>query len=308
MTKLGLWTPFIDEQEMLSWYALPSDMAAECRAYQPNGHELDALPASAYAALHRRTVNYVRQSVAPFNPAYHNDQMHFAETEARGLAAADAYAAGNRRKLPVLVRQSLALALRAHDAHHCASTFRIDAPRGVYRSNLGSRVATEWVTALAVNEFMRSQGFELPARLFQTSVIWASTYGGNTFKGQGLGIPNPLPRTVWGAIMRAADACPPKDFKTWLRQTITVNYGEVPAQPKPMSLADFVARSQGFIDYVDVSMQRLDKLAGKGITQALGWRPRIDMCLKGLQRIAKGHREPVRFAQSLARQYGVTLD
>lgn len=308
VTVLGLWTPFVNEREMLGWYKLPNTAVAECQAYRPDGHELDPLPARTYAAVHSRTVQFARQSVAPFKPAYHNDEIHFERTEVYGLAAADAYAARNQSKLPKLVRQSFALALRTHDAHHCGSTFRVDAPRGVYRSDLGNRVSSEWVTALAVNEFMREQGLVLPARLFQTGIIWASTYGGGTMKGQSMGIPNPLPQTVWGAIMRAADACPPRSFKTWLQESIAVNYGEVPAQPESTSMADFVARRQGFVDYIDVTFQRLDKIAGKGITQALGWRPRIQMCLKGLQRLAKGHREPVKEAQALAKQYGFTFD
>ncbi|HKX23692.1 MAG TPA: hypothetical protein VJM46_00495, partial [Candidatus Saccharimonadales bacterium] len=223
MTSLGLWAPFINEREMLGWYQLPPEMAAEARRFRPDGREMEALGGRAYAALHRQTVAFARQSVAPFGPAYHNDDIHFAATEAFGLAAADAYAAGSKRKMPTLVRQMFGLALRTHDAHHCASTFRVEAPRGMYRPELGTNVATEWVTAMSVNDFMRQNRVTLPARLFQTGVIWSSTYGGSAPTGKRLGIPNPNPTTVWGAIMRAADVCPPEQFGAWLQQTVAVN-------------------------------------------------------------------------------------
>lgn len=307
MTALGLWKPYIDEPQMQGWYRLPDGMAAECRAYRPDGHELDALSARQYEQLHRKAVAFAKASVAPFRPAYHNDDMHFAETEAHGLAAADAYAGGDKRKMPPLVRQGLALALRTHDAHHCASTFRIEATRGMYRPELGAKVSSEWVTALSVNQFMQQSGLNLPARLFQTYIIWSSTYGGGTQTGRRLGIPNPQPRTVWGAIMRAADACPPPAFGHWLRRTIAVNYGETPAQPAPRTLSGFVEHGRGFMDYVTQCFDRLDTLAGSALTQRLGWRDRIANNRRSLDRLAGGDRKLVAAVQAGAGKYGPTL-
>lgn len=290
MAGLGLWTPFIDEEEMSSWYSLPARLAQEHRAYRPDGHEMAALAADSCAELHRRTVAYARQSVAPFRPAYHNDSVHFADTEARGLAAADAYAAGNNRKMPTLVRQVFGLALRTHDAHHCASTFRVDAQRGVYNATLGLHVATEWVTADAVNTFMRQNGLNLPARLFQTGVIWSSTYGGQTPKGQSLGIPDPKPRTIWGAIMRAADACPPDSFTQWLKQGIAVNYGEIPAVPAATTLEGFIASNRGFLGYVEHCLNRMDAIARMPLSETLGWRERVATMKRGMDHIERGNR------------------
>lgn len=306
MTNLGQWAPFINEREMYGWYQLPPDMAEEARRYRPDGHEMDALSEHAYSALHRRTVAFVRQSVAPFEPAYHNDRMHFAATEAFGLAAADAYAAGSKRKMPTLVRQAFGLALRTHDAHHCASTFRVEAPRGIYRPELGTKVATEWVTALSVNQFM-ARDLNFPARLFQTSVIWSSTYGGSAPTGQRLGIPNPTPITVWGAIMRAADICPPERFGAWLQQTIAVNYGEVPAQPAPPTLSGFVAQSEGFAVYVERCFNRLDQVAGMPLTTSLGWRNRLANLRRGVAALKAGDRRVMARIQQEVGRYDRTL-
>lgn len=307
MTKLGQWAPFINEREMLGWYQLPTDMAEEARRYQPDGHEMKALSGRAYSTLHRRTVAFVRQSTTPFAPAYHNDDKHFAATEAFGLAAADAYAAGNKRKMPALVRQAFGLALRTHDAHHCASTFRVEAPRGMYRPELGTNVATEWVTAMSVNEFMRQNGLALPARLFQTGVIWSSTYGGTTPTGKRLGIPNPNPTTVWGAIMRAADVCPPERFGAWLQQTIAVNYGEVPAQPAPPTLNGFVTHSEGFASYVESCFTRLDQVTGMPLTTTLGWRSRLANLRRGVAALKAGDRQIAARVQQEVSRYGRSL-
>ena len=306
MTRLGLWAPFINEPEMLGWYQLPTDMAEEARRYQPDGSEMNELSGRAYSALHRQTVAFVRRSVAPYSPAYHNDDMHFAATEAFGLAAADAYAAGNRRKMPTLVRQAFGLALRTHDAHHCASTFRVEAPRGMYRPELGTNVATEWVTAQSVNRFMTDH-LNLPARLFQTGVIWSSTYGGSTPTGQRLRIPNPNPTTVWGAIMRAADVCPPERFGDWLRQTIAVNYGEVPAQPAPLTLSGFVAHSEGFAGYIELCFTRLDQAAGMPLTTTLGWRNRLANLRRGVAALKAGDRQAVARVHQEVSRYGKSL-
>ncbi len=307
MTNLGLWAPYINEQEMLGWYQLPAEMATEARSYRPDGREMNALSPKAYDALHRKTVAYVRRSVAPFNPVYHNDEAHFAATEVYGLAAADAYAADNRRKMPPLVRQAFAIALRTHDAHHCASTFRIEAPHGMYRPELGTRVSTEWVTALSVNSFMRQEGLPLPARLFQTGVIWSSTYGGATPKGKQLGIPLPQPRTVWGAIMRAADACPRRSIEDQLRQSIGVNYGEVPAAKAPTTMRSFIERERGFMGYIEQMFDRLDHIGGSPLTTQLGWRGRLTTIRRGLDKLETGDRKLVALVHKETRRYGARL-
>jgi hypothetical protein len=310
MTVLGLWTPFINEREMLSWYKLPAEMAKEARRYRPDGHEMDALSSHAYSVLHQRTITFVRQSVAPFQPAYHNDDVHFAVTEALGLDAADAYANGDTQKMPPLVRQGFGLALRTHDAHHCASTFRAKAPRGVYRPKLGTKVSSEWVTTQAVNEFMRRQGLNLPTRLFQAYVILSSTYGGQTEMGERLKIPTPQPQTIWGAIMRAADACPPESFGQWVRQGIAIDYGEVPALPAPRTLAGYVSRLSNFTNYIELCFDRLDKRAGSGsrLTYRLGWRGRLQTVRRGVDQLAAGDSKISKAVQAEVRKYGTTLD
>ncbi len=306
MTNLGLWAPFIDEQEMRSWYELPTSLQTECQIYQPDGHELDPFSESAFARLHREAVAYADQSVAYANPPFHNHE-HFRQVEENGLAAADAYANGNRQKLPEAVRQALSLALYMHDAHHCASTFRVDARHGLYRPELGVNVSLEWVTTGAANEFMTARGLCLPARLFQVGIIWASTYGGQTPKGRELGIPNPQPQTVWGCITRAADVCPQKDFTSWLRKGIAVNYGEIPAAKAADTWHGFFDQLNKFVDYVEHCMNRLDTTAQAPITVTLGWRKRIITLRQGLAQLKAGDPQLRTFITQELRQYNATL-
>jgi hypothetical protein len=307
MANFGLWSPFINEREMLGWYRLPATMQAELNRYQPDGNELEPLSTGAFASLHRRTVSYVNQSVAGFRPAYHG-VTHFRRTEKAGLAAADAYAGRGSRRMPEAVRQALSLALYAHDAHHCASTFRADAPRGVYRGSLGNRVSTEWVTALAVNEFMTAGGLTFPARMFQTGVIWASTYGGNTSRGRSFGIPDVKPRNVWGCIMRAADICPPSSFTIWLAEGIAVQYGEVPAMPAPTTFRAFIENRLGFLGYMSYCMDQLDGAAGSSLTGSLGWRSKVGQFRNELNRLTTGDATLIEFLRRELSKYHVTLE
>ena len=308
MTRLGLWTPYVNEREMSRWYKLPPELAAEAKAYRPDGREMDPLGKDTHLALVHATVGYVRASVEPFRPPYHNDETHFRAVRLNGMAAMGAYAAGARVEIPVLVRQAFDMALYTHDAHHCGSTLRMHAPHGVYRPDLGVEVSSEYVTAMAVSEFMRTQGMNLPFRLFLTGVTWSSTYGGESSEGRRLHIPNPRPQTIWGAIMRASDACPPESFREWLRQSVAVNYGEVPAEPRLRTLDSFIAGNERFLNYVAHCFDELDRIAGVKVTEMLSWRNRLQNLRRGMAQLSAREPRLVGFVLSEAQRYGVTLD
>lgn len=304
---VGQWVPYLDLDEMFSWYMLPDDTLAEALAYRPDGSELTPIPDGAYAQLHAETVAYVRASVAPYGPAYHNDEMHFAATEADGLQATDAYAEHNKLRAPRLVRQMFGLSLRTHDAFHCASTFRAQAPRGVHWPELGTNVSSEWVTSIANDQFLRQRGVNVPARLFQIYVAWSSTYGGATPYGQQLRIPNPRPTTFWGATMRAADVCPPKDWRTWLQRTIGVNYGEVPASPPAQSWGEWVGKEQAFADYINACFNRVDHVAGFELTARIGWRRRLSSQWEWVTALTNRRSDVSQYAVRLLTHYGAEL-
>jgi hypothetical protein len=306
MTKLGLWKPFMSEQEIRSWYRLPATLAAECQSYAPNGHELDPLSSGDFSALRKRLVAFTNKSVAPFKPPQHNSR-HFLDTEENGLDAADVYAGRDKRKMPVALRQHFGNALYAHDLGHCASTFRSKAPRGIYRPDLGVGVSSEWVSALVLNEFMRREGVSLPARLFQTGVIYASTYGAGTPIGKALEIPSPKPITVWGGIMRAADVCPAKKFEENTRRSVALLYGEVPAFPSARSWEAYVLGELNFTKYVAGAFVHMDALAQKDISDTLGWRNRLRAWQSGLKKLQDPRSRESRILHAELRKYNVSL-
>ena len=305
--NLGLWTPFINQDEMFGWYLLPDSIAAEFHEYRPDGTELTPFTQPEYEQLHHDAVRYVRSSVAPYAPAYHNDDMHFAAAEADGLQAADAYAEHNASRMPRLVRQMLGLSLRTHDAHHCASTFRAQAPQGIYWPELGVDVSSEWVTSLANDQFLQRHGVHVPARLFQIYIAWSSTYGAETPFGQQLHLPAPQPTTVWGALMRAADVCPPRDWRVWLQRTIGVNYGEIPATPPAQTWAEWIAREHAFADYISYCFDRLDQTAGFELSARVGWRRRLNLQREWVKLLGRSRSTVHGFATELLRGYGVQL-
>ncbi len=309
MAKLGLWNPFI-EREMLSWYHLSPEMAEEARHYRADGKELDPFSPPGYKAFRKRTIAFVRQSVAPFSPPYHNDKVHFEVTERLALTASDVQAEITGRKTPPLVRQTFGDAVRKHDAFHCASTLRVDAPRGMHLPKLGTNVTTEWVTAREVNAFSRRQGLPFPARLFQTGVIWASTSGGNSEKGRELGFPVPRPTTIWGAIMRAADVCPAETVEEQFARSMSLLFGEVPAFRPPRALQEFIAGERYFMSVVREEFDLLDEVSGTNLTYhpALGWRKRITNVLRALDKLAAGDRKLMALVHREAQRYGVRFE
>ncbi len=284
MTDLGLWTPYLNEPAMPTWYRLPEAVQAECAQYTPSGTELDAMSAARFDAVRQVVIAYADASVTDL--PYHGPK-HFREVEAYGLAAAGEIDRLTGKAWPTAVKQALAVALRMHDCHHSGSTFRADAPGAelVYRPELGPDVATEWVSSLAVNELGRQHGFSLPSRLFQMMVVWSSTYGGQTPRGRELGIPDVHPDGVWGRLMRAADVCPPADFLEWIRGSIAVNYGEIPATTPPATWDGFLQAQIGFTGYIGHCFDQLDEAAGVPVTRELGWRDnlaRLQVHLRGM--------------------------
>lgn len=307
MYNLGQWAHHVDLEEMLTWYKLPEHTARDCASYQPDSNELE-LPRN-FDTMYLRFVEYVRRSVIATQPAYHNDDVHFAQAERDGMHALDAYEHYRPGSVPLAVRSVTALSIRGHDSFHCGATFRAQAPRPELLPfpNLGHRVSSEWVTAYANDLFLREEGLCVPARLHQMQIVWSSTYGGNTPLGTELRIPEPRPRNLYGAIMRACDVCTPEDPHTWLQQTIAVNYGEVPAIPPGKTWRRFIIGELKFAGYIRDTLDAMDAAAQMPLSQAIGWRDRLVTRHSWIDQLERS-RSPLRkFAEAELQRYGVTL-
>lgn len=284
-------------------------MAREYAQYRPRPADFRSHPD--FAKLRKRTVKFVDASVAPFKPAMHNPAMHFRLVRSNGMAAARLYARRNPHLAPFIsvVLEYFELALYAHDTGHCACTFRAHAPRGLFLSELGVNLSAEWVTSFAVNDFMASQGVPLPARLFQTGIFWASTYGAEAEEGQRLKLPSPKPRTIWGAMMRAADISPALEdtIRNWFRRSAAVTYGEIPAFAAPQTWEEYTRRELEFVGYCRRTMGHMDDVAGFKLSVELGWSAQLDKIVRAIHQL-RDRRSPVsRFVQREQAKYGVRL-
>jgi hypothetical protein len=309
MGKLGIWENSINLPEMRSWYPeLPGDMAKEYARYRPRPEDARSYPN--FTRLKKRTVKFVDASIVPFNPAMHNPKMHFVVVRNNGMAAARAYVKRNPHLAPFVqvVLEYFDLALYSHDAGHCACTFRRDAPRGLFLPKLGVDRSAEWVTAYAVNDFMKRQGVSLPARLFMTGVHWASTYGAEAQEGQRLKLPAPRPSTIWGAIMRAADISPEAEdtVRQWFRRSIAVGFGEAPAFPTPKTWEEYWRNEVKFIRYCQKTMGHMNKVAGFALSEELGWDSQFEDVLRAIR---QGHQRgpAMNFVRQELEKYGARL-
>jgi hypothetical protein len=300
MTQLGLWAPYINEAEIRSWYrTLPSAVEAECKTYVPDGTELDPLPD--FSRLQSRVERLTDSSVKRFNPPFHNPQVHFIEVKKNGRMAADACG------LPQAVRESLELALYAHDLGHCGSTFRCDAPKGVYRQDLGVDVSSEWVSAVVLEEELRKADVCLPSRLFQMGIIFATTMGAASPAGKRMRLPSPQPRTISGCIMWATDICPTGDPFEDIRRAILVNFAEVPAFPRAKTWEGFIAGEQNFCDVIKMRFDRLNAVASKSVTGKLGWDARLQRKRRGIEQLRDRSSQIAKFAAAELKKSGFEL-
>lgn len=308
--RLGAWAPYLAEPEMFGgWYWLHAELQHEYDHFVAQGSDMRELDQSQWARVHDSAIYYANKSVEQFQNSYHNNE-HFRVTEENGIAAIEQFERLTGKTVPGAVRQALALALRLHDCHHCGSAFRTDAlrPELVHLPELGMEVSQEWVSAIAVNRWGLMHYLPMPWRLFMTMIIWASTFGGTTPKGQTFDIPNPKPTLLWGNVMRAADVCPPEDFEDALRHSISVLYGELPAAPAAETLHGYLEAQLGFYGYVGHCFDELDRAAGVSLAEALGWRDRLAGHCNTMAAMQAGSRpELVELVRSEAAKYGIIL-
>jgi len=306
MVALGQWTRFIDEPDLATWYPWPPGLGADLEAFQPDGTELTPFSPQRFARMHDEAERYAAASVARWRLAYHGPR-HFRQVENDGMNAVTVLEGLRGERFPLLVKQTLGIALRLHDCHHTGSTFRVTYPERVWRPELGLQVSSEWVSSVAVDELAKGWGWRPPARAFAAMVIWCSTFGGATPLGQKLGIPVVAPRGLWGRLMRAADICPPPDLPSCIDSGLTANFSEVPAMPPPRTWGEMVADLIDFQGYRRHTLALLDEAAGVSLTTALGWQRRLDQVNDRLTRLATGHHEEVQLLRSALERHNVKL-
>lgn len=287
---LGTWVPYIAEPEMFDWYQLHPEQQEQLEHYHFSPAHMEPLSAERWQEVRREVCEYARLSVKPFKNPYHNI-YHFEAVREDGMEMISVYEELAGCRLPEAVKQAYDIALLTHDCHHCGSAFRTDAwnPEFLHMPEVGQRVSQEWVSAVATNRLCIWLEIPLPWRLFITMVHYTSTFGGNTPKGQELGIPVVAPQSLWGCGMQAADVVPPEHFSTVKRRMLAVQCGETLATDPPATMNELFESQLGFYDhYVTAKFNRLDEVAGGPLTRELGWRERLRNARQNVFDLSRG--------------------
>lgn len=274
MTNFGLWSPFIDEAGVRSWYGrFPGCIERELRSYVPTAADFQPLGTFSFQRLVRAARSFVDQSVEPLNLRDHNP-VHFEEVRTAGLQAFDCYFGTRANHELLAVRQAFEIALYFHDCSHCGSTLRADAsfPEALCRRELGIHVSLEWVSALELVDFGKKYGLSLPMIAFMAAVVLATTFGGKFATERGIrNIPIVIPTHLISCMTRAADSNPREDFIGLMRKAMQVNIGEFPATGQLRDYHALLDSQLDYLDYLQGCHVRLDRAAGMALTYELGW-------------------------------------
>ncbi len=289
MINLGGWAPYINLDEMLGWYSLPPTLARDLRGFVPNGGGLQPISKANYEFDISEVLRAASGLITP-EPAHHNAD-HFNLVHDCGLQLFDVFSVFNT--VPTVVGQALGVALLLHDIGHAGYTFRADTPLDkLVRPDLGINTSVEWVSSLIADEILLCLKWSPLARLFVTYVIWSSTYGGHTLRGQQLGIPLVEPSTFWGCLMRAADICPRAAgdhqgvFSAFARQSVIIHYLETMATAPPANWDEFIDSMLNFTGYVAHCFSRVNVTSGiVNLADMVGWRERLETIIHNLKQV-----------------------
>ena len=288
MTNFGLWTPFIDERGVQSWYGgFPPALDSLLRSYAASPTDFAPLSSSRFSSVLRAAVGMTDRSVGGMRLKDHNP-VHFREARDAAMAAFDKHFGSRARGELLAVRQAYEIAMYCHDCYHCGSTLRADAPGRLHRSELGTNVSLEWVSSLEMIDFGIKHELPVPMIAFIVGVILATTYAGKIARGRGISnIPDVVPSHLISCMTRAADSNPRSDFIGAMRKGMQVNLGEVPATSPPTSYIELVESQVIYLEYLAGCHQRLDA-ASPGLTRKLGWERTRTAHLAQAKRLLQG--------------------
>jgi hypothetical protein len=133
-----------------------------------------------------------------------------------------------------------------------------------------------FVALIAADKLAKEIGFTPAQRLFISYLIAATTYGGHTEEGKRLRIPQIEVDDFFGIAIRLCDVAPAYSTTESARRDNGVNIAEIPATGiKPASLEKQLASKHNFLDYIEQLMDKMDRVAGCELTEALHWRQRV---------------------------------
>ena len=253
-TRNGLptWSNFLRDDALspAGKAALPPGLVEDIEAQEWDPARSAVIPTreERFRSSLRALLQAADESVAPFDPAYHNSG-HFrwvlsGVQQQMGIRRTDG------RPLPDAVEQAMQWMAVGHDYAHPGATFRRDALPGadgtpqVARPDLGLDISTEMVSAILVDRRLKAAGASLGARVLVAHGIDASTFG-NPDKG---------PRTDLEAMLVAADLHVPPEVEQFHQNNLNVLYRERPARPPAATFGAYVQGLLEFLNYAEAHL------------------------------------------------------
>jgi hypothetical protein len=281
--KLGALGRYIPLETFATWYPMVSTLAADLETYEPDRNELHASTKEENVNIQRRAFVEAYKTVKNLGNAYHNEEpfSHFFEAQ---IELIDTYQKMTGNKFPDAVMQAFFFAGLMHDSGHCGATFRSQASQKekLFLPELGENVSSEYVSMVSADKLAKELGFSVPARLFISFLIAATTYGGNTEEGKRLKIDHIKVTGFFGTAMRLCDVAPPHSITEAARRDNGVNIAEIPASGKPETLKKQIEARIGFLGYIQLLMQTMDDMVDCELTEELGWQQRVRVELDDL--------------------------
>lgn len=286
MTGFGLWEPYI-ELEHIDWYALSPSLKTALEGYEPNGTELEPMTDADFERKLMESMQRAAKSVKDRPVRYHTGE-HFSEVVLDGMALLETYETLTGVQLPVLVKQTFALACADHDFGHPGATFRSFAPRGNVRADLGLNCTVEEVSAIIGDAYAMYMGLNPFARLAKTVWIWSTTFGASAPRGVELNLGRIQPTSFLELAIGLADIAPNDKFARKLAKGVDVTFRERPATPPPDTFGGWFVGRLAFCRFTLGKMQALNAAAGVDVTGHLGWTQNLQHIVTRLEAARDG--------------------
>jgi hypothetical protein len=286
---LGIYAPYIPLDDFNRWYPTVPELADDLNRPEFYNNRVLNHKEALKTAL-------IRAYESAKDNAYHGVE-HFACVFENGVIFIKAYEAITGKKLDPEIVLAFLFACIVHDFGHCGATFRAQAPKEkkLFLSDMGVDISSEYVSMVAADKLAKELGFSVPARVFISFLIAATTYGGHTEEGRRIKIDHIKVTDLFGIAIRLCDVAPTSSMTESARRDNDINISEIPSSKKPETLEKQLENRIKFFGYIESLMDSLDEIViremkesgqhefNRKLTEVTPWRVRLNAELKVLE-------------------------
>ncbi|WP_028776425.1 hypothetical protein [Shimazuella kribbensis] len=285
---LGIYAPYIPLDDFKKWYPNVPSLTTDLDRPELYKNRVTN-------GIETLKIALIRAHKSAKDHAYHNVE-HFAQVFESVRIFIKAYEAVTGKKLDPEIVLAILFAAIVHDFGHCGATFRSKAreKEKLFLPEMGVDVSSEYVSMVAADKLAKELGFSVPARVFISFLIAATTYGVDTDEGKRIKINHIEVTDLFGVAMRLCDVAPPASMTESARRDNDINISEIPSSTKPETLEEQLENRIKFFGYIVSLMDLLDEIViremresgqhefNRKLTEATPWRNRVDTELKML--------------------------